>query len=143
LSEENSGGSKRMPVSLLYDFVYEEPIVVEVDAVRIDDLLGERAFDLVLMDIEGSEIFALRGMRKILSKAQVLCVEFIGDHLRHVAGVTSDEFVDELLPHFNFMRISDSNDLVSMDEVKRVLRWLDAKSAAVDLFFYKDNVTSL
>ena len=103
LNRENSGGSKRMPNAQHVHYFYDNPDVVEVDMVALDALVGPRAFDLILMDIEGSEYFALKGMPGILEKAGALAVEFLPHHLADVAGVTPEQFVEPLLDHFAWL----------------------------------------
>lgn len=103
LNRENSGGSKRMPNARHVHYFYDEPDVVEVDMVALDGLVGPRAFDLILMDIEGSEYFALKGMPTLLEKAGALAVEFLPHHLADVAGVTPEQFAEPLLDHFSWL----------------------------------------
>jgi FkbM family methyltransferase len=89
----NSGGSKRTPLHERPDYVYDSPERVLVPAFRLDDVCDEGPFALLHMDIEGSEVFALRGATRVLSVTTYLSVEFISHHLTHVAGVTVDEWL--------------------------------------------------
>jgi len=73
----NSGGSKRLPKNNEYMYRYDNPEVIEVQAHSLDEYLDENNFDLVLIDIEGSEYFAMQGMEKILSNCNTLIVEFL------------------------------------------------------------------
>ncbi|MGH7427267.1 MAG: hypothetical protein ACREJ4_02740, partial [Candidatus Methylomirabilaceae bacterium] len=57
------------------------------------------------MDIEGSEYFALQGMQKILAHARVLVVEFLPHHLKNVSGVTVEQFLSVIPPHFRTLTI--------------------------------------
>jgi FkbM family methyltransferase len=104
VSRTNSGGSKRMPVVKAHEYFYDKPRVIRVGAVRLDDHLSEQ-FDVIVMDIEGSEYFALKGMERILSTARHLIVEFLPHHLRNVSGVTVDEFLAVIEPHFTQLTI--------------------------------------
>ncbi|MFN0120820.1 MAG: FkbM family methyltransferase [Blastocatellia bacterium] len=101
----NSGGSKRVPKFALT--VHDDPVPerITVQAVRLDDFLGERAFDLILMDIEGSEYEALCGMQRLLGRARALAIEFLPEHLRDVSGVTVDQFLAVIAPHFSTLFI--------------------------------------
>jgi FkbM family methyltransferase len=72
INRTNSGGSKRMPVIRDYRYFYDNPETIQVPAVPLDDLFRDEAIDLIVMDIEGSEYFALKGMQTILSRANVL-----------------------------------------------------------------------
>ena len=77
----NSGGSKRVPVHNRYIYTYDNPEVIEVQAYALDAYLDDHAFDLVLIDIEGSEYFAMQGMTSILGQTKTLIVEFLPHHI--------------------------------------------------------------
>lgn len=96
LSRANSGGSKRKPVNNHYIYHYDEPEEIFVQGVRLDDFFARRDFDIVLMDIEGSEYFALKGMQEILQRVKTLMFEFLPHHLRNVSNVTPSELVAQL-----------------------------------------------
>lgn len=99
LSRQNSGGAKRKPVIADSRYTYDNPEIARVPMRRLDDVLTG-PFDTIVMDIEGSEVFALRGMPGLLAQAQRLFVEFLPHHLKNVAGVDSDALADLVLPHF-------------------------------------------
>ena len=101
MSRANSGGSKRVPRMRRYVYYFDHPRTVTVRAARLDDLLLGERFDMVVMDIEGSEYFALKGMQRILGDARVLQVEFEPHHLRDVAGVSAEQFVSVVERHFS------------------------------------------
>jgi hypothetical protein len=56
------------------------------------------------MDIEGSEYFALKGMRMILENSKVLVVEFLPRRLRDVSGVTVEQFLS-VMPNYQSLTI--------------------------------------
>ena len=56
LNTVNSGGSKRVPVTNHYMYTYDNPEVIEVEAYALDTYLSNEDFDLVFIDIEGSNI---------------------------------------------------------------------------------------
>jgi FkbM family methyltransferase len=116
LNTENSGGSKIMPVSADIPYIYDDPEAIEIDTVPLDTLLDQRIFDLILMDIEGSEYFSLKGMQRILSGSKALSVEFLPHCLSCVAGVKVDDFINTILPHFNWMYVPNHNLFVPKDE---------------------------
>lgn len=70
--------------------------VRQVPCVRLDDAVGDASFALGKMDIEGGEIFALRGATEMLSVGSppVWILEMGGYSKRF--GVRSDEIVDFL-----------------------------------------------
>ena len=98
LSKENTGGAKRKPITADPRYTYDNPNTVRVAMHRLDDVITG-TFDTIVMDIEGSEVFALRGMPRLLAAAQRLFVEFLPHHLRNVAGVDADVFSDLVLPY--------------------------------------------
>lgn len=105
LNTHNSGGSKRMP--LMHDpmYFYDDPEIVDVQGVPLDDCLTDHDFDLVFMDVEGSEYFAFLGMQDILARASTAIVEFLPHHLSHVAGITVTDFLRPIAPHFSSLII--------------------------------------
>ena len=70
---------------------------VPVESITIDAFLAGESVDVVKMDIEGGESFALEGMNKTLfqSKCLLLIVEFIPGLLQR-AGVNPEEFLAQL-----------------------------------------------
>lgn len=105
LSRSNSGGSKRVPKIKDSFYYYDNPKEISVRAARLDNYLNEKDFHMVLMDIEGSEYFALQGMQKILSRCRLLVVEFIPHHLKNIGGVTVEQFLSVIGPSFSRMTI--------------------------------------
>lgn len=121
LSRDNSGGSKRKPIKQDLGYVYDKPKMVLVQAVQLDDLLQGQDFDLIFMDIEGSEYFALQGMQSILSRAGSLVVEFIPHHLANVASIVPSDLVNLIIPHFSKMYVPTRSIEYSSDNFLRVL----------------------
>lgn len=105
LSRENSGGSKRVPKNKEIMYYYDNPEQITVQAVSLDAYLDEKGFDVIVMDIEGSEFFALKGMQEILSRCKVLVVEFLPHHLKNVSGVSVEQFLSVIEPHFSRLTI--------------------------------------
>ena len=116
MSTDNSGGSKRAPVITKRLYYYDRPREVTVPAARLDQLLETDDFDLVLMDIEGSEYFALQGMQRILAHCQTLIVEFLPHHLRYVAGISVAEFLTPIEGHFSTLTVPRIGKTVQRDE---------------------------
>jgi FkbM family methyltransferase len=139
LNTENSGGSKKMPISAHVHYIYDDPQVVEIDTVILDALLDQKAFDLILMDIEGSEYFALKGMQRILSGSKALSVEFLPHHLISVAGIQVDAFLGTILPHFNWMYVPRHNRVVPKDEILEDIREIyRANEGHEGIYFLKE-----
>jgi FkbM family methyltransferase len=138
MSKHNSGGSKRLPLVQHPVYFYDNPAVVEVPANSLDQKLGDRDFALVFMDIEGSEVFALRGMQKILAKARALIVEFIPHHLTNVAGVTPEQFAATITPHFSRLFIPSLQQTVERTDIPGALRTMyDAGRADAGIILTK------
>lgn len=106
----NSGGSKRLPKNNEYMYRYDNPEVIEVQAHSLDKYLDENNFDLVLIDIEGSEYFAMQGMTKILANCNTLIVEFLPHHLKNVADVTVEQFLSLIPKQFTKLTIPSKNE---------------------------------
>ena len=122
LSRTNSGGSKRMPLVQNYAYFHDSPEVVPVEAHPLDEVLGDSPIDIILMDIEGSEYFALGGMQRILSRSSVLFMEFIPHHLRNVSGVSVDQLLGRIRPHFSTMFVPSQEITASRDRFGEVLQ---------------------
>ena len=108
-SRSNSGGSKRMPKVRAFEYFYDAPQTVTVEARALDSYLDGERFGLVFMDIEGSEYFALKGMQDILRNAKTLFIEYLPHHLKNVSGVTPQEFLAQIEPHFETLFIPSKN----------------------------------
>ena len=118
----NSGGSKRVPQHIDYAYVYDKPRRIQVPCARLDELLTEHEFDLILMDIEGSEYFALCGMPKILAASKALAVEFLPHSLRNVGNIGVDDFLTPISPHYSQLFIPSKSLSVSRQDFNKVLR---------------------
>ncbi len=122
LNRANSGGSKRVPKIKEFKYYYDNPEKIMVKSVGLDRYLKETGFDLIVMDIEGSEYFALKGMQKILSNSKTLAVEFLPHHLKNVAGVSVEQFVSVIAPHFSQMTVPSKSQTVNKNEFVEYLR---------------------
>ena len=109
LNRSNSGGSKRVPLNKEYMYYYDNPKEISVDAYNLDEYIKRDDFDMIIMDIEGSEYFALQGMQKILSNTELLMIEFLPHHLRNVSGVSVEQFLSLIEPHFSSLTIPTKN----------------------------------
>ncbi len=122
MNRVNSGGSKRAPATRDYAYFYDSPDIVSVPAAPLDEELAGQHFDAILMDIEGSEYFALKGMPGILASAQSLFVEFVPHHLRNVSGVSVVEFVATISPYFSNLFIPSKQVHVASEGFVRELQ---------------------
>jgi len=134
LSTENSGGSKRSPFIKKNAYYYDNPQAIKVESYALDSKFHER-FDVVMMDIEGSEFFAMQGMQRIIKNARIFIFEFIPDHLESVAHVSVKEFVAQIpLTHFKKAYFPRLNIRVDIDLLEITL------DKIVNLKTYEDGV---
>ena len=117
----NSGGSKRMPLCKDNMYFHDAPSVMKVDAFPLDEVLPGKRFDLIFMDIEGSEYFCMKGMPFLLKTAEYVIVEFIPHHLARVAGITVVQFL-ECLHEFETLIVPSKRISVAKDQFHQVLQ---------------------
>jgi FkbM family methyltransferase len=104
-SKDNTGGSKVQPKSKdRFEFTYDTPTVISVPAKKLDEVLEGQTFGLVVMDIEGSEWRALKGMPTLMKNVSKLVLEILPNHLENVAGVSPADFFSALPAHFTSAR---------------------------------------
>jgi len=104
----NSGGSKIMPVQESAMYRRDNPATIEVDTVPLQRHIAQNelpAPDVMIMDIEGAEYFALEGLGKDIQHLRLLYIEFVPHHLRHVSNVDLDGFLAMVLPHFTHVEL--------------------------------------
>lgn len=92
LNRVNSGGSKRLAAySIMNSYVFDAERQ-NIRAVRLDDVVDQSVV-VILMDIEGGEFCALRGMRRIPSGFAYLLVESLLHLIRNAVSVGIDEWL--------------------------------------------------
>lgn len=133
----NSGGSKRKPLKDRYIYNYDHPSLIQVDAYPLDKI-DDNVYDLIIMDIEGSEYFALKGMQRILSNARAMIIEYLPHHLDNVAGVTDKEFLSIFSSFFDRVKVVGKDKVYKRTESLLLLDSLRKESAGADLLFFKD-----
>jgi FkbM family methyltransferase len=100
----NSGGSKIKPKTDNFIYTFDKPETIKVKMTVLDEHASIENLppaDMIVMDIEGAEYFALKGMQKILAASKALYIEFIPHHLQNVAGVNATQLLDLIIPHYN------------------------------------------
>lgn len=122
LSRHNSGGSKRYPVHADPMYFNDSPSVTEVDAVALDEFLPPMDYSLVVMDITGSEYFALKGMQKLLKRSGALVVDFVPHHLKNVAAAAPEELAATIEPHFDVLFVPGLQAYVEQANFRAMLR---------------------
>jgi hypothetical protein len=124
MSKHNSGGSKRLPIIFSRGYYYDDPEEISVDGIVLDNFLNIKSYDLIFVDIEGSEYFAFKGMQKILKRSKVLITEFVPHHLKNVASISALDFWLTLSPHFSRMYVPKTKK--SFEGPKKILEQLQA-----------------
>jgi FkbM family methyltransferase len=140
----NTGGSKIKPIkdSILYN--YDNPKQVEVDMVALDPFIAEQSLTPpsgIIMDIEGAEYFALKGMQATLAEVRFLYVEFVPHHLQNVSNTSVEKFIKTMTPHFSkaiFLKENTQFDISSSEkELVKHLKTLEKNNVADDILFTK------
>ncbi len=120
LNRSNSGGSKRKPKVDQFLYHYDNPEEVSIPGLPLDELFINQTFDTILMDIEGSEYFALKGMPRLLQSASTLILEFLPHHLKNISGVSVSEFLD-VLPAYDTLEIPSLHTTVEPQGFAEIL----------------------
>ena len=147
-NRHNSGGSKVKWSDLdrgLY--CYDHPAELKVPLCRLDNLFSGRRFDLILLDIEGSEYFALRGMRRILESCHRLYVEISRFGILDVAHVSPEVFAGTFADLFESARVMEEladpmPRSYSRDQFASLIRRLCEAGRTFNVLFEKDHATS-
>lgn len=142
-TEQNSGGSKILPLNPHPHYLTGVHKLIELDTVKLDDLLGESKYTAIVMDIEGSEYFALKGMQRILNETEVLFIEWITFHLEFIANISPESFSTELEKHFEYLYIPGMNVYVTREMFPSLLRKLYDMKYHQDLIVFAKNLESI
>lgn len=132
MNSVNSGGSKRLPINNKFMYRYDDPEVIEVESETLDNLLEGKKFDLILLDIEGSEYFAMKGMPILLANCRTLIVEFLPHHLTNVAGITVEQFLENIPKQMKRLTIPSRNQTVSVEQAGPTLQDMFDKNQGDD-----------
>lgn len=135
----NTGGSKIYPKLPHPHYLEDIKNIYKVQKISIDELLPEIEARIIFIDIEGSEYFALKGMKNCLNKTEILFIEYIPYHLEFVAGITPEEFSTELEKYFKILYIPGLDIFVEKNNFKNILRYMyDKKHSEDQIIFAKD-----
>jgi hypothetical protein len=116
----------------------DAPEVIKIKSEPLDEVFPDSQFDVVIMDIEGSEYFALRGMPRLLAGTRVLSMEFIPHHLRNVSGITIRQLAEQIDPYFTKLFIPTKNLTVGQDQFLPLLQEMyDRDESDSGLIFLK------
>lgn len=118
VSRENPGDHRTYPSD-------DDRVHYEVPCVAIDDLAGDRNFDLVKIDIQGAEGKALAGMRSLLERhpPRMILLEFWPSML-DIAGTPHGEVFQRLLGAGYSIRLiderSDEPRPITLEEIEAI-----------------------
>ena len=132
----NSGGSKIIPKVKKVSYYYDLPKEIIIDVKRLDDVL-EPVYDIVTMDIEGSEMYALQGMDSILKRCNTLILEFSPDHLKNVSTTSVSDFSNLVSKYFNSLIIPSDKSIFLKDDFYCILCKLYAENKHEDNLIFK------
>ncbi len=119
-----SGGAKRLPLFNKGNYTFDNPEIQSVPMISIDNFepLNDIKINVCVIDIEGSEFFALKGMQgKLAQGIDNLIVEFIPHHINNVGGCTISEFCNLIIPYYNYFKLSSSDNVYSIQEAESKL----------------------
>jgi FkbM family methyltransferase len=126
----NSGGSKIKPQTDKLMYIFDNPDEIEVDMVSVDAHVLENNLPKaqgIIMDIEGAEYYALKGMVETLKSSEFLYIEYVPHHLENVTNTTNEAFFDLIIPYFNTVKfMHDSSKIFNVKtEKERFLSFVD------------------
>ncbi|MFM7087670.1 MAG: FkbM family methyltransferase [Cyanobium sp.] len=144
LNRVNSGGSERMPTIKNPIYFHDNPEIINLSAAPLDDVLSDQSFEVILMDIEGSEYPALKGMQRLLRDAVALQVEFIPHHLINVANISAADFLAPIQDHFTALVVPHRRLVTGRDQFADVLGGMVANNEASEgLLFLKADPSAI
>ncbi len=114
-SNINSGGSKIKPEIDKLMYTFDNPDVIEVDMVSVDEHVNANNLPEaqgIIMDIEGAEYYALKGMTETLKASAFLYIEYVPHHLENVSNTSNEVFFDLITPYFNTVKFMDDKSKV-------------------------------
>ena len=104
LNLANSGGSKIKPKKDQFIYNFDKPETITVKMKAVDEHIKLESLppaNMIIMDIEGAEYLALKGMQESLAASNSLYIEFIPHHLQNVADVSANAFFNLVTPHYS------------------------------------------
>lgn len=140
MHSQNTGASKLKQGKIQENdpvFGYDRPRVAPVQMARLDDVLTDRDFDLIVMDVEGAEILALRGMPEILERSRRLQVEVV-PYLIEEAEADPSDIVGMLGPAFErAWKLEDAMRGAPSMTIDQMVAGISRMTRLVDLYFEK------
>jgi len=82
---------------------------------RLDEVVAAKAFDLIIMDVEGAECLALEGMAEILANSPKLQIEVAPHAISDIANKTPAQFSAQLARFYTRISVLPTADAEGMD----------------------------
>ncbi|MER0440599.1 FkbM family methyltransferase [Emticicia sp. W12TSBA100-4] len=134
----NSGGSKIKPENDSFYKRFDLPNTIQVEVTPLDSYFHKyETIDLLLVDIEGGEYNALKGMTNTLKKVSVLQIEYVPRHLKYISNVDNKEFFSLIMPYFKRFKIVDSLPVYDIDQIFGILDSYWKNNLGCDIIFFK------
>lgn len=98
---------------------------VTVEAITLDSVLGDNKVDLIKMDVEGAEVHALRGMRKIIrNNPQLQIIAEVCPGLLRKQGTSLEKYIDAIAEDFDLWiihkdRLEPYYNIAQFDNIQR------------------------
>jgi len=116
LNTANSGGTKRFPTVRKNMYFYDNPTVQTFMIQTFDEVSSGENYELVFMDVEGSEYFVLQGMKRSLPNIRFLVMEFVPHHLKNVSHISVAQLLDQIRPYFSYCFLPKKNKHLKMTD---------------------------
>lgn len=143
-SKINTGGSKIKPLIDDFRYSFDNPDKIEVQMIPLDAHITSQNLehpDGIIMDIEGAEFFALKGMPETLKQLRFLYMEYVPHHLKNVSATTNAELIQLIAPHFHWAIVKNRELKIDISEntdaLQSYLDGLDRDNRIDDLLFTK------
>ena len=104
---------------------------ISVQAIPLDDVVGDIQIDLMIVDAEGFEVQVFLGGQKTLGNTKILYSEYCRAHLRR-QGATPEEFIEALDGHFKTFHFETAeSERRPHDELSETLRALPMRESSL------------
>ncbi len=95
----------------------------QVQMVRLDDVVRFDYIDLIIMDIEGYELHAIKGADQLLERTENLYIEYAPQQLKFF-GSRPGDLIAMLFAKFEYMSVCENGDTTTYRESDG-MAWLD------------------
>lgn len=85
-----------------------------IEMKKLDNIITEERIDMIIMDIEGYEVNAIKGAKNVLNKTDFFYVEYAPEQLNNF-GVKKENFIDSLKNIYTNMYLLQNNKLMKYE----------------------------